>query len=173
LWPHITGKRLAKPVADPLTGEVIAEAGEVLTRDRAIELDSRGVISVVLNVDGKSVNVFSNGMVDMSRFVDFAPSEVGVNERVRFIILRRLMAEYHGEDLKNAIRENLDDLIPTHIIADDIFASVNYLNCLAHGVGEPDDIDHLGNRRVRSVGELLQNQFRIGFSRWSVLSANA
>ena len=101
----------------------------------------------------------------MSHFVDFDPEELGVHEKVRYIILSRLMEQYEGETLKDAIRENLDLLIPKHIIVDDIFASVNYLCCLAHGVGTSDDIDHLGNRRVRCVGELLQNQFRIGFSR--------
>jgi len=91
--------------------------------------------------------------------------ELGIKERVRFIILRDLLEKYEGDELKEAIRSNIDSLIPKHLIPDDVFASVNYLNCIAHGVGEPDDIDHLGNRRLRSVGELLQNQFRVGFSR--------
>ena len=162
---RIAGFALAAPVADPMTGEIIAEAGEVLTRERAEEIAEAGVNDVYLDVDGKSIRVFGNGMVDMKHYVDFDPAELGVKELVRGVILRQLMEQYEGDALKEAVEENLDLLIPKHIIADDMFASINYLCCLAHGIGEPDDIDHLGNRRVRSVGELLQNQFRIGFSR--------
>ena len=165
LWSRLNGHTLARPVVDPMTGEIIAEAGEVLTRERAEEIDACGVIDAWIMVDGKELRVFSNGMVDISRFVDFDPKEIGIKERVRFIILRQLLDSYSGDELKEALQDNIDVLIPKHIIADDVFASVNYLNCLAHGVGNPDDIDHLGNRRMRSVGELLQNQFRIGFSR--------
>ena len=165
LYPRIAGFELAEPVAEPLTGELLAEAGQVITRDMAQEIDDAGVISVFLNVEGKKVRVFSNGMVNMARFVDFDPAECGVKEKVRGIVLRQLTEQYQGEALKDAIRENIDVLIPKHIVVDDIFSSVNYLNCLAHGIGNADDIDHLGNRRVRCVGELLQNQFRIGFSR--------
>ncbi len=153
------------PVADPRTGEIIAEAGEVLTRERAKELDNRGVNEAVLDMDGKLVKVFSNNMVHLEDFVDFDPAEVGVDEMVSFPALCSLLDQYSGEELKDAIREHLDDLIPKHITVEDIMASINYLNCLAHGVGTPDDIDHLGNRRLRCVGELIQNQFRIGFSR--------
>ena len=103
--------------------------------------------------------------MDISRYVDFDPAELGVKEKVRGIVMKQLCQQYQGEALKAAIKDNIDVLIPKHIVVDDIFSSVNYLNCLAHGIGEPDDIDHLGNRRVRCVGELLQNQFRIGFSR--------
>ena len=165
LYPRIAGFELAAPVADPFTGELLADAGEILSRDKARAIDDAGVISVTLKVNGKDVKVFSNGMIDMSRFVDFAPSEVGVRGKVRGIVLRRLLEQFEGEALKDAIRQNIDLLVPKHIIVDDMFASVNYLNALAHGVGNADDIDHLGNRRVRCVGELLQNQFRIGFSR--------
>ena len=165
LYPRIAGFALAMPVVDERTGEIIADAGEVLTREKAKEIDDAGVISVWLDVDGKSVRVFSNGMVRLESYVDFDPAELGIKEKVRGIILKQLMEQYEGEALKSAIRENIDLLIPKHIINDDIFASVNYLNCLAHGIGNADDIDHLGNRRVRCVGELLQNQFRIGFSR--------
>ncbi len=165
LYPRIAGFALAMPVVDERTGEIIADAGEVLTREKAKEIDDAGVISVWLDLDGKSVRVFSNGMVRLESYVDFDPAELGIKEKVRGIILKQLMEQYEGEALKSAIRENIDLLIPKHIINDDIFASVNYLNCLAHGIGNADDIDHLGNRRVRCVGELLQNQFRIGFSR--------
>jgi DNA-directed RNA polymerase subunit beta len=166
LWTRISGHVLARPVADPMTGEIIAEAGETISRERAIEIDASGVVDVFLSVDGKEVRVFSNGMVRLDHFVDFDPeAELGIRERVRFIILKKLLEQYQGQELKDAIRERLDDLIPKHIIPDDIIATVNYLNGLAHNIGEPDDIDHLGNRRMRSVGELLQNQFRVGFSR--------
>ncbi|MBR1660512.1 MAG: DNA-directed RNA polymerase subunit beta, partial [Oscillospiraceae bacterium] len=165
LGARISGHKLALPVADPRTGEIIAEAGEVLTRARADEIEATGVVDVYLDVDGKSVRVFSNGMVDMKNFVDFDPAELGIKEKVRGIILRGLLDKYSGEELKEQIKDNLDLLLPKHIVLDDIFAAVNYLNCLAVGIGEADDIDHLGNRRMRSVGELLQNQFRIGFSR--------
>ena len=165
IWHRLNGRVLAMPVADPLTGEIIAEAGELLTRQRAEELDDRGVMDAYIHIDGRDVKVFSNGMVRLDGFVDFDPKEIGIKERVRFVVLKNLLEQYSGEELKNAILENIDDLIPKHIIPDDVFASVNYLNCIAHGAGDTDDIDHLGNRRMRSVGELLQNQFRVGFSR--------
>ena len=165
IWHRLVGRTLAMPVTDLMTGEIIAEAGEVLSRERAEELDQRGVIEAYIQADGRDIKVFSNGMVWLESFVDFDPAELGIKERVRFIVLKKLLDKYSGQELKDAILENIDHLIPKHIIPDDVFASVNYLNCLAHGAGEPDDIDHLGNRRMRSVGELLQNQFRVGFSR--------
>ena len=165
LWNRLSGHTLALPVADPRTGEIIAEAGENLTRERARELDDRGVNEAVLDVDGKQVKVFSNNMVDMSKFVDFDPEECGVTEMVSFPVLCELLDQYSGDELKEAVADHLDDLIPKHITVADIMASINYLNGLAHHVGLPDDIDHLGNRRLRCVGELIQNQFRIGFSR--------
>jgi len=165
LFPRIAGFELAAPVADPLTGELLAEPGTILSRDKAREIADAGVVDVLLNVDGKTVRVFSNGMVNLGRYVDFDPRELGIKEKVRGIVLKQLMEQYQGDALKDAIREYADVLVPKHIVVDDIFSSVNYLNCLAHGIGEADDIDHLGNRRVRCVGELLQNQFRIGFSR--------
>ena len=165
IWTRLVNQTLAAPVADPMTGEIIAEPGEVLTRERAHELDDKGVNEVVLELDGVQIKVFSNHMVDMSKFVDFDPEECGVSEKVRFTVLQELLQNYTGEELKEAVKERIDDLIPKHIIVDDIMASINYLNCLAHGVGSADDIDHLGNRRLRCVGELLQNQFRIGFCR--------
>ncbi|MDY5560015.1 MAG: DNA-directed RNA polymerase subunit beta, partial [Collinsella sp.] len=165
LFPRIAGFELAAPVADPFTGEILADAGDIISRDKAREISDAGVIDVLLNVDGKTVRVFSNGMVDISRYVDFDPAELGIKEKVRGIVMKELCEKFQGDALKDAIRENIDVLIPKHIVNDDIFASVNYLDCLAHGIGEADDIDHLGNRRVRCVGELLQNQFRIGFSR--------
>ena len=162
---RINGFTLAMPVADPSTGEIIADAGEVVSRDIAEKIDAAGVVEVYLDVDGKTVKVFSNGMVPLQSMVDIDPEELGIKEKVRGIVLKSLMEQYSGDALKEAILENIDILIPKHIVVDDMFASVNYLNCLAYGIGEKDDIDHLGNRRVRCVGELLQNQFRIGFSR--------
>ena len=175
LAPRLTGQKLAFPVADPATGEIVAEAGEVLTRERARELEKLGINEATIEVDDLHtgvhlVKVFSNRMVDMANFVDFDPEQAGVTEKVRFAVLKELLDQRDAESLSqedflDLIRARLDDLIPKHIIVDDIMASVNYLNCLAFGVGTPDDIDHLGNRRLRCVGELLQNQFRIGFSR--------
>lgn len=162
---RLIGQKLFYPLSDPMTGEIIAEAEEVMTRERAEEMEACGIIEATLEVDGKPVRAFSNGMVPLEHFVDFDPAELGIKEKVRLIILKQLMDEFDGEELKEAISERLDDLIPKHIIIDDVFASVNYLNGLGCGVGKRDDIDHLGNRRMRSVGELLQNQFRVGFSR--------
>ena len=176
LYPRVAGYALAEPVADPMTGENIADAGETLSRERVRELEKKGVNAVRLTVgENETVRVFSNGMVDAADFVHFSDDdaenrriikeELGLRERVRFILLRQYMEQYEGEELKEVLKENVDLLMPKHVICDDIFSAANYLCCLAHGIGEPDDIDHLGNRRVRSVGELLQNQFRIGFSR--------
>ena len=176
LYPRVAGYALAEPVADPMTGEIIADAGETLSRERVRELEKKGVNAVRITVgENETVRVFSNGMVDAADFVHFSDDdaenrriikeELGLRERVRFILLRQYMEQYEGEELKEVLRENVDLLMPKHVICDDIFSAANYLCCLAHGIGEPDDIDHLGNRRVRSVGELLQNQFRIGFSR--------
>ena len=165
IWSRLAGQTLALPVVDPMTGEILAEPGEVLTREKARELDAKGVNEAVLDLEGTQIKVFSNHMVDMKHFVDFDPAECGVTERVRFSVLQELLQEFSGEELKEAVRDRIDELVPKHIIVDDIMASINYLNCLAHGVGSADDIDHLGNRRLRCVGELLQNQFRIGFSR--------
>ena len=162
---RLSGHTLAMPVADPRTGEIIAEAGENLTRERARELEDRGVNEAVLDVDGKLVKVFANNMVDMKNFVDFDPEECGITEKVSFPVLCQLLEQYSGEELKEAVADHVDDLVPKHITVADIMASINYLNGLAHHVGTPDDIDHLGNRRLRCVGELIQNQFRIGFSR--------
>ena len=165
LGRRLAGQVLAAPVADPWTGEVIAEAGEKLTRQRAQELAARGVNDVYVDVDGTTVRVFGNHMIDPAPYLDFDPEEVGLTERVRFTVFKDLLEQYSGEELRDALEDAHDELIPKHIIIDDMLASVNYLNCLAYGIGTADDIDHLGNRRLRCVGELLQNQFRIGFSR--------
>ncbi len=175
IWTRLSGQKLAQPVANPATGEIVAEAGEVLTRERARYLDELGVNEAVVEVEDlhtgtHHVKVFSNGMVDMRSFVDFDPEDAGVSEKVRYAILKGLLEQRESEKLSqedffSLIHDHMDELIPKHITVDDIMATINYLNCLAFGVGAPDDIDHLGNRRLRCVGELLQNQFRIGFTR--------
>ena len=169
---RLAGCKLAEPVIAPLTGEILAEAGEVVTKAKAKEIERAGVMVAVADVEGKKVKIISNGMVDP---MDYVPEgvtkeellEAGVNEKVRFQIITEIVDEC-GDD-KEALLEQLrlrhDDLIPNHIIIDDIFSSINYINCLANKIGTTDDIDHLGNRRIRCVGELLQNQFRIGLSR--------
>jgi len=169
---RLAGCKLAEPVIAPLTGEILAEAGEVVTKAKAKEIERAGVMVAVADVEGKKVKIISNGMVDP---MDYVPDgvtkeellEAGINEKVRFQIITEIVDEC-GDD-KEALLEQLrlrhDDLIPNHIIIDDIFSSINYINCLANKIGTTDDIDHLGNRRIRCVGELLQNQFRIGLSR--------
>ena len=164
IWSRLSGQEVAEPIADPMTGEILAMPGDFITRDRAHELSDRGVNEAVIKVGDQKVRVFSNNMVDMSRFVDFDPAIYGIREKVSFSVLKELL-ETPDLNWEEAIAERIDDLIPKHIVVDDIMASINYLNCVAMGVGTADDIDHLGNRRLRCVGELLQNQFRIGFSR--------
>ena len=167
LWARVRGQQLAMPVADPATGEILLEEGHVLTSEDCRELDAIGVSEILVKLDnGQNMKVFTNGMCDMSRYVDFDPlAECGIKERVRFDVLQELVAQYEGEELIEQCRLQADRLVPKHIIIDDIFASINYMNALAAGLVTKDDIDHLGNRRLRCVGELLQNQFRIGFSR--------
>ena len=163
---RIMGKKLMENVINPLTGEIMGVKGDKVSRDLAFEIESAGVDTVYLDADGKTVKVISNGMVDASKFVSFNPEEYEIKEKVRFVVLKEILDSAADEDeIKAAFLSRRDELVPKHIIIDDMFASINYLNCLGCGVGSVDDIDHLGNRRIRSVGELLQNQFRIGFSR--------
>ena len=167
---RLSGRILAEPVADPRTGEVLAQRDETVSRELAVKIENAGVKVVYVRVperDNKTVKIISNGMVDISGYVDFdAKAECGINENVVFDILCEILDNAENEEqLKEALRERKAELIPNNITVDDIFASINYMNCLAEGVGNTDDIDHLGNRRIRCVGELLQNQFRIGFSR--------
>ena len=166
-WARAKGQKLAMPVADPATGEILFEDGHVLTADDCTLLDKVGVYEISVTLDsGDTIRIFTNKMCDMSHYVDFDPREAcGIKERVRFDVLQELLAQYKGEELIEQCRLHADDLVPKHIIVDDILASINYMNALAHGLVTKDDIDHLGNRRLRCVGELLQNQFRIGFSR--------
>ena len=165
IWTRLSGQELAEPVADPMTGEILAMPGDIVSRAQAKEFSARGVNEATVKVGGQNVKVLSNNMVDMSHFVDFDPREYGIKEKVCFNVLKEMLETVPADGWADAIAERMNDLIPKHIIVDDIMASINYLNCVAMGIGSADDIDHLGNRRLRCVGELLQNQFRIGFSR--------
>ena len=164
---RLVGQVLAQPVANPSTGELMGEAGQTVTKEMADAMDDAGVMVAVVTVGEKEVKIISNGMVDIQKYVDFdAKAECGINERVCYRVLAEILESSQSEaELKDALRARKADLMPNHITVDDIFATINYMNCLAEGLGTTDDIDHLGNRRIRSVGELLQNQFRIGFSR--------
>jgi DNA-directed RNA polymerase subunit beta len=167
LAPRIAGRQLAERIIDPSSGEILAEAGEKLTRDKAERIQNAGINEAYIRLDSdKTVKVLGNNFVDASSWLTFDPKEAGINEKVHFPTLKAILDQGRSEDeLKAALEESIDDLIPKHIIIDDIVASVSYNLHLADGIGHIDDIDHLGNRRLRSVGELLQNQFRIGQSR--------
>ena len=165
IWSRLSGQELAEPIADPRTGEILAMPGEVLSRAKAKELSAKGVCDAVITVNGKSHKVFSNYMVDMKNFVDFDPAEFGIKEKVCRKVLFEMLDTVPADGWEEAIEERRDELLPKHITPDDILASINYLNCVVCGAGTTDDIDHLGNRRLRCVGELLQNQFRVGFTR--------
>ncbi len=171
---RIRGFRLAAPIVNELTGEIIAEEGELITKQRAYEIEQAGAKVAFVTVEGQEepVKVISNNMVDMLPYLPgFTREELmeaGINENVRYTVLNDVLSEIDGmskEEVLAYLTEKADELVPKTIIVDDILASINYLNCLAKGVGHADDIDHLGNRRIRCVGELLQNQFRVGFSR--------
>ena len=166
LASRIAGSKSAERIVSPVTGEILVDEDEYIDREKAEAIQNSGINSVYLNVEGKKVRVIGNGTVDLKAFVDFDVSDVGISEKVRYSVLKELMDEYKDrEDLKSALKENVDLLVPKHITEEDIIASVNYLVHLSYGIGEDDDIDHLGNRRLRCVGELLQNQFRIGLAR--------
>ena len=180
---RIAGHRLSRPVANSLTGEIMADEGDLMTYDKAMEIEQAGVSEVWLNVEHKEiyttptgesthrieereVKVIGNGMVDIAPYVDFDPAQYGINEKVSFKVLKDILeSAADKEELEEMVKTRADELVPKHIILDDIYATVSYFINLCEGVGLVDDIDHLGNRRIRSVGELLQNQFRIGFAR--------
>ena len=163
---RVQGFTAAKEVIAPLTGELLAAPGEVISAEAAAEIEKTGVPLVVLNIDDVEVKVISNGMVNASDFLSFDVEQYGINEKVVFAALREILEETGDVDeQRELVQKNREKLLPKHITVDDILASINYLCGLSHGIGTVDDIDHLGNRRIRSVGELLQNQFRIGFSR--------
>ena len=172
LFDRIVGATLSQPVIAPLTGELLAEEGEVVSKEKAIEIEQAGVNVVFVKVDDdKEIKVISNGMVDIKpyfpQFTEEQLDEIGINEKVSFSALKEILEADVEDDnaLLGLLKEHCDDLIPKHITIDDIFSSINYVNSIAFGIGKTDDIDHLGNRRIRSVGELLQNQFRIGLAR--------
>ena len=163
---RIAGHVLAEDVIDPSTGEVLFAAGTTLTREDATAIQDAAVPFVYIQTEEKNVKVLSNLMVDLSEYVGFDPKEVGIHEAVYYPVLEKLLQEYDDEDeLKAAIEANVSELVPKHITKEDIIASINYNIHLEYGIGNDDDIDHLGNRRIRAVGELLQNQYRIGLSR--------
>ena len=163
---RINGQILAEDVVDETTGEILAEAGKVVNRELADAIQNAAVPYVWVQAEERNVKVLSNMMVDISNYVDFDTKALGVNELVYYPVLAQILEENEtAEDLADAIKKNIHDLIPKHITRDDIFASINYNMHLEYGVGHDDDIDHLGNRRIRAVGELLQNQYRIGLSR--------
>ena len=162
---RIKGRTLAEPVADPRTGKIIANEGDAISADLAMQIERAGVNQVELLVEGKKVRVFSNNMVYLDEYVDFEVEDFPV-KKVRKAIIEEILENAETEDeIKEQLWARIDELAPKHIIIDDMFASVNYCLNLANGIGNVDDIDHLGNRRVRCVGELLQNQFRIGLAR--------
>ena len=169
LQNRITGQVLAEDVVNAITGEVIAEKGEKLSREKATAIQNAAVPYVWIDVDGeeRNIKVLSNMMVDLGAVVDIDPEEVGVTEAVYYPVLAGLLEETAGDidELKEEIHKNIHELIPKHITKEDILASINYNIHLEYGMGPDDDIDHLGNRRIRAVGELLQNQYRIGLSR--------
>ena len=163
---RIAGHRLAQDVLDPSTGEILFEAGVRLTKEQADAIQNAAVPYVYVETEEKEVKVLSSMMVDITSFVDVDPEEVGVTELVYYPALEKILEEYDDiDEIKAQIRKNINELIPKHITREDILASINYNIHLEYGVGNDDDIDHLGNRRIRAVGELLQNQYRIGLSR--------
>ena len=164
---RLVDRTLAQHVVNPRTGELIAMEGETVSREKALEIENAGIREVLIKLDNDSIiKVISNGMVDLTKYVDFDIAEVEIDEKVRFNVLSEILdMGLEGDELKAEIKRRKPDLVPNTITIDDIFSSINYMNNLANGVGTTDDIDHLGNRRIRCVGELLQNQFRIGFSR--------
>jgi len=163
---RITDKIAAEDIISANTGEVLVQKGELINRDKAMEVENSGTNEVFLDIEGQSVKVFSNAMVDPTKFVDFDLTDLELGEKVNYVILKDILSEYvDEEDIKQEMKDRIDELSPRCIIIDDILASINYMNNLQYGIGEIDDIDHLGNRRLRSVGELLQNQFRIGLAR--------
>lgn len=180
---RLAGHYLSRPIANPLTGEILADEGDMLSYDRAMEIEQAGVSEAwvkiehketstsptgetTTHIEEKEVKIIGNGMVDIKPYVDFDVEQFGINEKVSFKVLKDILETASDSDeLKDMIKSRADELVPKHIILDDIYATISYFINLCEGIGLVDDIDHLGNRRIRSVGELLQNQFRIGFSR--------
>ena len=180
---RLSGHILSRPVVNPMTGEIMADEGEKLSSEKAMEIEQAGVYEAFLTVEvkeyyvtetgenatrmvEKEVKVIGNGMVDISGYVDFDPASCGISEKVSFKVLKDILeTSADAEEIEENVKKRVDELVPKHIILDDIYATISYYLNLCEGVGTVDDIDHLGNRRIRSVGELLQNQFRVGFAR--------
>jgi len=165
---RIAGRKLTRPVISPITGEILADADTLITREMSDMIERAGVYEAYVASDegADEIKVVSNRMVDLADILPFDVSDLGIAEKVRVAVIKEILDIYDDEEqIKAAITDRINDLIPKHIIIDDIFATVNYMNCVAEGLGVTDDIDHLGNRRIRAVGELLQNQIRIGFAR--------
>ena len=167
LFSQITGKTLAADVINKVTGEILAKAGEVVTEEKAIEIQDSGINTVIINTPYRPVKIIGNNTVDITKYVTFDVKEYGITEKVNFTILSEILEKAEGDEdvLKKEIRDRANELQPKHLTLDDILASFSYILNLQYDLGSTDDIDHLGNRRIRSVGELLQNQFRIGLSR--------
>ena len=166
LSKRIRNFEAARDIVDGETGEIYVKKGEIIGIDASKEIEKSGINVVYLMFEGKEIKVFSNGMVNLADHVGFDVSDLGITEKVRFSVLSEILdGKETEEEIKEEIKARIDELIPKHIILDDILASINYHNNLSYGIGTTDDIDHLGNRRIRAVGELLQNQFRIGFAR--------
>ncbi|MEE1313424.1 MAG: DNA-directed RNA polymerase subunit beta [Lachnospiraceae bacterium] len=165
LKSRIVNSVLAEDVVDMTTGEIIAEAGTTVTTEIATQIQDAAIPSVTVQTEERNIKVLSNMTVNLAAYVDFDPEELGIHENVYYPVLEDLLNEYKGEELKDAIKKHIAELIPKHITKEDILASINYNMHLEYGLGNVDDIDHLGNRRIRAVGELLQNQYRIGLSR--------
>ena len=169
LRSRIRNQILAEDVVDPSTGEILAEKGTTVTLELADKIQNAAVPYVWIQTEERNVKVLSNLMVDLKAWVDVDEEELGINEKVYYPVLEKILEENTDiEEIKQAIKRDIHDLIPKHITKEDIFASINYNMHLEYGAGNADDIDHLGNRRIRAVGELLQNQYRIGLSRYSV-----
>ncbi len=166
LRSRIRNQILAEDAVDPSTGEILAEKGTTVTLDLADKIQNAAVPYVWIQAEERNVKVLSNLMVDLKAWVDVDEEELGINEKVYYPVLEKILEENTDiEEIKQAIKRDIHDLIPKHITKEDIFASINYNMHLEYGAGNADDIDHLGNRRIRAVGELLQNQYRIGLSR--------
>ena len=156
----------ARDIVDEETGEILVKKGDLISREQAEAIEDAGINTVYLNVDGREVKVFSNDMVRLEKHVEFDISDLDITEKVKFSVLKEILEQFSDEkEIKDEIVRRIDELIPKHIIIEDIYASINYQLNLQYGIGTTDDIDHLGNRRLRAVGELLQNQFRIGLAR--------
>lgn len=166
IYIRLLNQQAAQDVVNPLTGEIIVQKGEIIDREKALEIQNAAINSVDIQVEDKVIRIIGNHFVDIHKFVDFDISDLRIKEHVHYPTLKKILDNYTDEkEIKDEIKKNIHELIPKHIVIDDVYATISYELGLPYGIGNIDDIDHLGNRRLRSVGELLQNQFRIGLSR--------